>query len=503
MNRQCQKVIILGGGTAGWMTAAALGRYFGQSMQISLIESDDIGIVGVGEATVPAIRQFNALLNLREDEFIRATKATYKLGIRFLNWQYIGHDYFHPFGTYGLGLELGQFHQIYMKSILSGSLDINQYPLESYSICAQAALAHKSAAYESDPASPYSRLHSAYHFDATQYGQYMRGLAEKSGVNRIEGEVKKVMKNPETGYISSLQLSSEKSIEGDFFIDCSGFRSLLLGNALNIDYIDWSHWLPMDAAFAQPCENSGPTNPYTTSSATEGGWTWRIPLQHRTGNGHVFCTNFLSNDKALSILGNALKGKPLSDARLIRFKAGKRKTMWSKNVVAIGLSCGFLEPLESTSIYFIQSAIQKLIQHFPDKSFSPINSDLFNKRMMDDYDHVRDVIILHYHLTQRNDSELWNYVRNMSIPDTLIERIELFKERGHIFSRNEEMFGLASWMAIMWGQGLKPKSLSPIIMLMDDEVRQRTLNNAKNEITNLINALPLHDDFYRKHGLIL
>lgn len=502
MTKPLNHVVILGGGTSGWMCAAVLGAFVGKSTRVTLVESADIGIIGVGEATVPSIRQFNAMLDIKESDFMRATNATYKLGIQFNDWLRIGHSYLHPFGTYGLGQDLGQFHYIYLNLIEQGKLDPEKLPPEVFSICAQAALNHKAGPQEANPASPYSRLQSAYHFDASLYGQFMRKFAESKGVVRREGEVINVALNPDNGHVKALHLKDGSTIEADLFIDCSGFRSLLLGQALSVDYVDWSHWLPMDTAFAQPCENADLLAPYTASSATKGGWTWRIPLQHRTGNGHVFASTFMDDEAALNALGAALKGKALMEPKKIKFKAGRRAVMWDKNVVAIGLASGFLEPLESTSIYFVQSAIQKLLQHFPDQDFAPHNRALFNRRLNEDYDHVRDFIIMHYHLTERDDSELWNHVRTMTIPDSLTERLGAFRERGLILTRSEEMFGAASWFAIGWGQGIRPQSTSPMIVATDISAQMALMERTQDEIKRFVASLPSHSQYLKQAGLL-
>ena len=494
-----RSVAILGGGTAGWMNAAALSRFLPQ-VDITLIESDDIGIVGVGEATIPVIREFNAMLGIAEGNFLKATKATYKLGIRFDSWRRIGHSYFHPFDTFGPGPELGQFHQAWLALKQAGLIDAEgEDRLDAYSMGAVAALAGKMTLPDADPQSPYARLRSAYHFDAGLYAAFMRDHAEKRGVRRIEGEVVEVLRDAVTGFVTSLRLKSGRVVEADFFIDCSGFRALLIGD---VPYVDWSHWLPMDRAWAMPCEVEGHRVPYTLSSATEGGWTWRIPLQHRMGNGHVFSSAHMDEDKARQMLVDQLPGKPLADPRLIRFRTGRRARFWDGNVVAMGLASGFIEPLESTSIYFIQSAINKLLSHWPDKTFGPANSIIFNSRMCEDYDHVRDVIILHYALTERDDSSLWNHVRTMSLPDELQSRIDVFRERGMIINKTGEMFRDTSWFAIMIGQGLEPRAYSALVDAQDKTRLRDNFRALREQIARDVAPLPTQDEFLRHHGLI-
>lgn len=498
-----RSVIVLGGGTAGWMSAAALGRFL-PKVKVTLIESDDIGIVGVGEATVPPIRQFNAMLGIPEGNFLKATKATYKLGIQFNDWRRIGHSYFHPFGAYGPEQELDQFHQAWLALRAAGLIDSpdgveGADRLDAYSICAMAGLQDKVTTPSQDPKSPYARLHSAYHFDASLYAGLMRENAEKSGVRRVEGEVVEVMRDSVTGFVTGLRLKSGQVLEADFFVDCSGFRALLSDG---VPWIDWSHWLPMDRAWAMPCEVENHRVPYTVSSATEGGWIWRIPLQHRMGNGHVFSTRFMDEDVARQMLIDRLPGKPLADPRLIRFRTGRRERFWDGNVVAMGLASGFIEPLESTSIYFIQSAISKLISHWPDRTFGPANIMQYNRRMAEDYDHVRDVIILHYHLTERDDSPLWNHVRTMTVPDELQGRIDVFCERGMIINRTGEMFRETSWLAIMIGQGLMPQGYSALMDQQDLPKLAESFRRLRELIARDVAPLPTQDEFLRHHGLI-
>ena len=501
--RHLDSVIILGGGTAGWMTAAALGRNLAGGTKITLIESPDIGTVGVGEATVPSIRQFNDLLGIPEGEFLKATKATFKLGIQFNDWRRIGHSYFHPFGVYGAGAEIGQFHQAWLTLVQAGVFDPDGADrLDAYSMCALAALQNKVTIQDSNPASPYARLNSAYHFDAGLYAAYMRQIAEAAGVTRVAGEVTDVTLDPDSGFVRTLTLKSGQVLSADLFVDCSGFRSLLMGQTLKAPWLDWSHWLPMDRAWAMPCEHGGPRKPYTMSSATEGGWMWQIPLQHRVGNGHVFASSHLDETRAADILVKAVPGKALADPRLIKFRTGRYDRTWDKNVVAIGLSGGFIEPLESTSIYIIQSAITKLLSHFPDKAFTPANIEVFNQRMGDDYNVVRDVIIMHYHLTERDDSPLWNYVRTMDIPDSLRQRLDIFRERGMLLNKAEETFAGTSWLAIMVGQGPMPLGHSPLLDGPSRDGLRDGLHRLRDQIKAWIDPLPSQDELLRHHGLV-
>ncbi len=493
-----RSAIILGGGTAGWMCAAALGRFLPQ-VAVTLVESADIGIVGVGEATVPPIREFNAMLGIPEGNFLQATRATYKLGIQFNDWHRIGHSYFHPFGAYGPGQDLGQFHQAWLALKQAGLIDPDGADrLDTYSICATAALSDRITTFSPDPASPYSRLHSAFHFDAGLYAAFMRNYAEKRGVRRVEGEVIETLRDAATGFVTGLRLKSGDVLEADFFVDCSGFRAVLAGD---VPWIDWSHWLPMDRAWAVPCEVDH-RPPYTASSATGAGWIWRIPLQHRIGNGHVFSTAHTDEDTARKILLDRLPGKALAEPRLIRFRTGRRQRSWDRNVVSMGLASGFIEPLESTSIHFIQSAINRLLSHWPDQGFGPANTALFNSRMAEDYDHVRDVIILHYHLTERDDSSLWNHVRTMAVPDSLQSRIDVFRERGMIVNKTGETFRDTSWFAIMMGQGLEPRGHSALIDAQNKDALRDSFHAVRDQITRDVAPLPTQDAFLRHHGLI-
>ena len=497
------RIVILGGGTAGWMAAAAFGRNVARQTKVTLVESADIGTIGVGEATVPSIRQFNQLLNIPEGDFMKATKATLKLGIQFNDWRRKGHSYFHPFGVYGTGPELGQFHQAWLTLVQAGLLDPDGADeLSAYSQCAHAALQNKATIQDPNPASPYSRLNSAYHFDAGLYAAYMRQLAEAAGVTRIEGEVTRVETDPDSGFVRSLVLKSGEMVEGNLFIDCSGFRSLLLGQTLETPWLDWSHWLPMDRAWAVPSEHGGPRKPYTMSTAQEAGWTWQIPLQHRVGNGHVFASQWMDEDRARDVLLAALPGKPLADPRLIRFRTGRFEKTWVKNVVGIGLATGFIEPLESTSIYFIQSAIQKLLNHLPDKRFAPVNTEVFNQRMDEDYAVVRDVIIMHYCLTERDDAGLWDHVRTMDIPDSLRQRLDIFADRGMLINRPEETFMSSSWLAILVGQGPLPRSHSPLLDGPPLEGMRDMVRGMRDQIAAWVRPLPSQDDLLRHHGLI-
>ena len=418
-----QDIVIVGGGTAGWMTAAALSKVLGGAYRIRLVESDEIGIVGVGEATIPMIKLYNQALDLDENEFVRQTKGSFKLGIEFRDWGRLGDNYVHGFGKIGQDLGLVAFYHYWLKLHHAGKAA----PLEDYSINTAACRHGKFMRAVTDrPNSPLADIAYAYHFDAGLYGQFLRRYAEARGVQRIEGKVVDVQLHAETGFVESVTLDRGERIEGQLFIDCSGFRGLLIEQALKTGYIDWTHWLPCDRALAVPCVNAaGGITPYTRSTARSAGWQWRIPLQHRIGNGYVYSSQFISDDEAAATLLANLDGKPLDDPRPLRFVTGKRRKFWSRNVIAVGLSSGFMEPLESTSIHLIQSAIARITAFFPHAGFNQADIDTFNAHSDFEFDRIRDFLIAHYHATERDDTPFWDHCRTMTIPDSLQQRLEL------------------------------------------------------------------------------
>ena len=457
-SRKIRSVVIVGGGSAGWMTAAALANYLQKDCKITLIESDEIGIVGVGEATIPPIKVFNQGLGIDENEMLKRTKGTFKLGIQFVDWAKQGHNYFHPFGTYGRPFDLVNFHHYWIdahKRGLAGNLD-------DYCMAWAAVSRGKFNRPAPDERNVLSTYEYAYHFDASLYGRYLREYSEARGVARLEGKIVAVHQNGLSGFVESVQMENGNLVEGDLFVDCSGFRALLIEGALKTGYEDWSHWLPCDRALAVPCELGDPT-PYTQSTAKSAGWQWRIPLQHRTGNGHVYCSSYISDDEAAQTLLAGLDTPPLGDPRPVRFLAGRRKQTWSKNVVSIGLSSGFLEPLESTSLHLIQAGISKLLAFFPNRDFDPLGIDEFNRVAYGEVERIRDFIILHYCLTTRDDSELWRYCANMSIPETLQLKIDHFRRQGRLLIRELDLFGNASWLAVQIGQFNFPERLDAIM----------------------------------------
>ncbi|MCC2977897.1 tryptophan 7-halogenase [Sphingomonas sp. PL-96] len=459
------RVVIVGGGTAGWMAAAAAARFLDDGQRtITLIESDAIGTVGVGEATIPPIRGFNARLGIDEAAFLRATGGTVKLGIEFVGWTDGTDRYLHPFGTPGRDIEGLNFHQLWLK--LRGRDGVG--PLEDYSMAAVAARHGRFAPPSPDPRSPLSGMEYAYHFDASLYAAFLRDRAEAQGVRRVEGRITQVDQDVLTGHVRALRLEGDRVVEGDLFLDCSGFRSLLLGEAMGVGYEDWSHWLPCDSAVAVPTERVRPLLPYTRASARTAGWQWRIPLQHRTGNGHVYASRFQDHDEAERVLLANLDAPTTAPTRRLSFTAGRRARMWEGNVVALGLASGFLEPLESTSIHLVQAGISKLFALFPDMRFTPVERDEYNRLMRSQYEAIRDFIILHYHATQRADSPFWRHVRAMPIPDTLQRKIALFREKGRIFRYDDDLFAVPSWVAVMLGQGILPEGYDPVVDALDE-----------------------------------
>jgi len=484
-----ERVVVLGGGTAGWMTATALAKTFGSTVQIDLLESDAIGIVGVGEATIPTIHWFNELIGLDEAAFVRATKASYKLGIEFVDWARPGHRYFHPFGRYGVEIGKVPFHQRWLKAQADG-LD---RPLSAYSLATPLAMANRFAKPTDDARSILSTLGYAYHFDASLYAQHLRAIAEVAGVRRHEGRMEAVERDGETGFVRAITTDRGERLSGDLFIDCSGFRALLIGEALDRPYEDWSHWLPCDRAVAVPCERVAETTPYTRSTARAAGWQWRIPLQHRTGNGYVYASDFVSDDEAATTLLGTLDGAVLAEPRFLKFKAGFRREAWTGNVVAIGLSSGFLEPLESTSIHLIQSGIAKLIALFPDKDCDPALARHFNALFGRDMDTIRDFLILHYHATTGRNDPLWRHVQTMAVPHSLIEKIGHYRRSGRLILGTDDLFREASWLAVLNGQGVLAEGYSPIADTLNADTNRKQLNQIDAVIARAVATMPAHD----------
>jgi tryptophan 7-halogenase len=490
-------ITIVGGGTAGWMTAAALARVLGPDYaKITLVESDDIGTVGVGEATIPQIGIFNRLLGINEDDFVRRTKGSFKLGIEFVDWGALGHRYFHPFGKYGFDMEGVSFHAYWQRMARGGEFT----DLDEFSLMAAAAKARRFMRPIPEAGnSPLSSIAYAFHFDAGLYALYLREIAEGLGVQRVEGKIVDVLRNGQSGHIDAVRLESGAQIGGQLFIDCSGFSGLLIGKTLGVDYIDWSALLPCNRAVAVPCASGSDFTPFTRSTARTAGWQWRIPLQHRTGNGHVYCSDYLSDDEATAMLLANLDGEPLADPRPIRFTTGHRRQFWAGNCVSIGLAAGFMEPLESTSIWMIQSGISRLLQNFPDQSFADADRDRYNRLMVDESEVIRDFLVLHYHATERDDTPFWRYCRTMDIPERLAEKLRVFNSNGRCFRENDELFNDTSWFAVMHGQKLVPQRNDPVAELLDMETTRGRLGHIRSAIAKSLDLMPEHRAFIGEH----
>ncbi|MGX7952899.1 tryptophan halogenase family protein [Tsuneonella sp. HG249] len=486
------KVVIVGGGTAGWMAATAMSVLLDtRTVEIVLVESDEIGIVGVGEATIPPISAFNAMVGINEDEFLAASKATFKLGIEFVDWGQLGERYFHPFGPHGQDFQGVHFHQIYLREARRRSLP----DIAHWSMSAAAARLGRFARPGPDARLPLSQLAYAFHFDAGLYARFLRSVGEGKGVRRIEGKIVSVTRDGESGHVRALALADGSAIEGELFIDCSGFRGLLIEQELATGYDDWSRWLPCDRAVAVPSELEGPPDPFTRSTARAAGWQWRIPLQHRMGNGLVYSSAHLDAAAAESLLCANLEGEMLAEPRHLSFTAGRRRLAWNANVVSLGLSSGFVEPLESTSIHFIQSGIAKLIALFPDLRFDPAERDEYNRQMAEVFEDVRDFIILHYHATERTDSDFWDYCRTMTIPDSLAAKLELWRAKGRLFREGRELFGTASWVAVLLGQGVVPRETEPAVNGIDPAMARDALDKMGLSYRRMAENMPPHAEF--------
>lgn len=487
-----KKIVILGGGTSGWMVAAALGKIFaGKDCAITLVESDHIGTVGVGEATIPAILYFNKIIGLDEAEFLKFTHGTFKLGIEFVNWGKEGDSYFHPFGNYGTRIERLAFQHYWQRLFNKGVMP----GLQDFSFNVVASKANRFTRPIDLAHSPLQEVAYAFHFDAGLYAQFLRGMAERVGVTRVEGKVESVRVRDTDGFIEALHLKNGDVIQGELFVDCSGFRGVLIEETLKTGYEDWSHYLPCNKAVTVASPRLNPLPPYTRATAQEAGWQWRIPLQHRTGNGYVYCDRFISDERAVETLTANLEGEALNDPRFIRFLTGKRKKFWNKNCVAVGLAGGFMEPLESTSIHLVQAAISKLIDLFPTNEFRPEVADKFNAQLSFEYQSIRDFLILHYKATHRQDSEFWNYCRTMDVPQSLLDKIALYKEGGRVYRDSEESFSGVSWLSVFRGQGITTNCYNPIADVYDEERLIARLKNIHDVIQRSVSACPTHEAF--------
>jgi tryptophan 7-halogenase len=488
-----RSICIVGGGSAGWMAAATFARLLGRDYaDIMLVESDEIGIVGVGEATIPQMRTFNRMLGIDEDQFIRDTRGSFKLGIQFVDWGRLGHTYFHPFGSYGVNMGGLSFHAYFLRLHQLGEAP----SIDAFSLQAVAAEQNRfMRGIDAGANSPLSDIAYAYHFDATLYARALRAYAEGGGVRRQEGRIVAVHRDGESGHVRSVQLASGEEVAADLFIDCSGFRSLLIGQELGNDFVDWSHWLPCDRAVAVPSEGGASIAPYTRSTARAAGWQWRIPLQHRTGNGHVYCSRYLSDDEAAATLLANLDAPALAEPRLVPFRTGHRTRFWDGNVVALGLAAGFLEPLESTSLWLIQSGLSRLMAMFPDRGFDAATTERYNRIMTTEFEEIRDFLILHYHVTERTDTPFWDYCRTMEVPERLAEKMRVFAAHGRVFRENEELFNDTSWFAVMWGQGLRPAGHDPLAAAMPLATTRARLDEIAQVIRTSAQYMPPHREF--------
>ena len=490
-----RSITIVGGGTAGWMAAALLSRLLMGKYAITLVESEEIGTIGVGEATIPAIKVFNDMLGLDEAEFMKATQATYKLGIEFVNWREPGHSYIHGFGTIGVDRLWLHTHQFWLKMFPKGGFK----DFDHYAINCLAARQGRFARPDMQAGPPMSDLDYAFQFDASLYAKFLRGKAEAAGVRRIEGRITRVDLRPADGFIDKIVLQSGQEIGGDLFIDCSGMRGLLIGDALGVGYEDWNAWLLCDRAWAVPCESAGPLAPLTRSTAHGAGWQWRIPLQHRTGNGHVYSSQYVGDDEAAAVLMSNLDGRALAEPRQVKFRPGKRHKAWEKNCVAIGLSGGFLEPLESTSIHLIQTGLLRLLSLFPGSGFKAIDIAEYNRYTDDEYRDIRDFIIAHYKVTRREDTPFWAYLQHMPVPDSLQRKLDLFQSSARSIKRGAfELFREESWVQVLLGQGMWPDYDPNVDIIPEGEIASY-LRDIEQVLAEVAHSLPSHGDFIARY----
>ncbi|MFS2111328.1 tryptophan halogenase family protein [Sphingomonas sp. Sphisp140] len=493
--QQIKRILIVGGGTAGWMTAALLGKLFQGLYEITLIESEEIGTVGVGEATIPAIKKYNELLEIDENDFVRRTQGSFKLGIEFVDWTRLGDAYFHSFGVIGQDLGWLRCHQYWLKMRPQG----RAADFSAYSINSAAARANKFL--RADPKmaeSPIGHIAHAFQFDAGLYAKFLRSYAEARGVVRREGKVADVTLRSADGFVESVTMADGETIAADLFIDCSGFRGLIIEQAMQTGYESWTHWLPCDRAIAVPCARTEPFTPYTRATARTAGWQWRIPLQHRTGNGHVYSSAHISDEEAEAQLLANLDGAQLAEPNRLRFTTGKRKRIWNRNCVAIGLASGFLEPLESTSIHLIQSSVIRLVRLLPDGGFDPATIAEFNRQTDFEYERIRDFIILHYKATERDDTSFWRQCRDMEVPDTLRRKIDLFAANGRVFREDDELFTEESWIQVFLGQGVIPRGYDPLVDIRPEAQVEEYLGNVQRVIAKCVAVMPSHAEFVAK-----
>ncbi len=489
------RILIVGGGTAGWMAAATLARFLPpRSYTITLIESEEIGTVGVGEATIPQLQLLNTALGIAEDDFMRATQGTYKLGIEFAGWGTSDSRYMHAFGTVGRNMGVVPFHHYWLRGQRLGE----NAPLAAYSLNAGAAYAGKFARGSATQTQMLGGLGHAFHFDAGLYAKFLRTYAEGRGVTRVEGRITHANLDATSGTVTDVVLAGGRIHSADMFIDCSGFRGLLIEEALGTGYENWSHWLPCDRALAVPCMSVPKVTPYTRSTAHAAGWQWRIPLQNRIGNGHVYCSSEISDDLAAAVLLGNLDGAPLADPRPLKFTTGRRKLFWNRNVVALGLAAGFMEPLESTSIHLVQSAIERLLKFLPNGAIQPADVASYNAQTVFEWERVRDFIILHYHANTRPEP-FWQTCATMAVPDTLTEKLELFRANGRISRFNEELFAEVGWLQVLVGQGVLPSGYHPLADAPSDGELREFLSLIRQSVTKHVTTMPSHESFIAQH----
>jgi tryptophan halogenase len=490
-----QSIVIVGGGTAGWMSAAALSKLTqARDVSVTLVESEQIGTVGVGEATIPPFVDFNKLIGIDEAEMLSAVGGTFKLGIQFTNWGRQGDSYLHPFGNYGYEFDGVAFHQLWQVLRDRG----DPRPLHLFSPETMAAQ-FKRFSHSQEQRDDLPPINYAYHLDAGAYARFLRAFAEARGVVRKEGRVANVRRNGENGFVEAVALEDGTELAGDLFIDCSGFRGLLIEQALETGYEDWTRWLPCDRAVALPSRRPGDPLPYTKSTAWKSGWQWQVPLQHRNGNGHVYCSQFISDDEALAILRDNVEGEVTAEPNFLRFVTGRRRKFWNRNVVAVGLAAGFMEPLESTSIHLVGTALSKLVALLSLDGITPTQEETFNRLTTKEYARIRDFLILHYWATERTDSEFWNYCRTMDVPDTLKEKVDLFRLNGQVFREEDELFTATSWVAVMMGQRIMPHGHAPMAEALDSPKVRQEVDEIDKSIRYLVASMPSHAEYLQRY----
>ena len=495
MNGKISRIVVVGGGTAGWITASLLVKVLGKALKITLVESEQIGTIGVGEATIPPILHLNRALGFDEDDFVRATHGTFKLGIQFENWCRKGDAYMHAFGGLGKDFPFCHFHHFWTRGRQIG----RPQSFWDYSLNYQAAAANRFAKVDRIQEGDLQGLVYAYHFDAGLYARYLRKFAESLGVTRVEGMIGAVNLDPASGFVTSVSLKDGTRVEGDLFIDCSGFRGLLIEEALNTGYEDYGHWLPCDRAIAVGCAATEPLAPYTRSIAHDAGWQWRIPLQHRTGNGLVYCSRYLDVDGARELLLRSIDGPPLNAPLELSFRPGRRRCQWNRNVVAIGLSSGFLEPLESTAIHLIQSGVTRLMKNFPHAGVRQVEVDEYNRQSQVEFEHIRDFIILHYRASERDDTQFWRECRRIAPPESLARRIELFRQTGKVHREQDELFSEIAWYQVMIGQGIVPDDYHPLVDALDESQLDDFLSGVRAIVDKTVAGLPTHRQYIDRH----